>query len=127
MFVNSEADRALTSNTNVVVDGVCDRLVLTDGHSFGVEREFNAKEAVYSRDMKAGEVTSLYLPFKAEDPVFAVDNGMLAETSKLEPFRGYFLSDFETAIKQITDLKRCFSRAECIFVEEEGRDMGFFC
>lgn len=56
----------LATTGNIVVDGHCSKLTLVDGHSFGVTREFDADEVVYTREMSAGEVSTLYLPFANE-------------------------------------------------------------
>lgn len=68
----------LANTGNIVVDGRCTRLELVDGHSFGITREFEVDEAVYTREMNAGEVSTLYLPFANEEILdlnFGVENG----------------------------------------------------
>lgn len=67
VFVNEGQN--LSASTNIVTAGRCSRLVLVDGHPFGVTREFNVDEAVYSREMAAGELASLYLPFANQDEI----------------------------------------------------------
>lgn len=75
----SAASSAMTDAVNKVTDGVCNRLVLTDGHSFGFAKEFTADEVIYEREMNAGEISTLYLPFineEANDVEFHTENGI---------------------------------------------------
>lgn len=65
MLVSAPSHLTLANEQNVITDGLCDRLVLTDGHPFATSREFTAAEASYSRSFQAGTIESLYLPFTA--------------------------------------------------------------
>lgn len=170
VFVNADTEIG-TTIPNKAVDGVAPRLDLIDGHSFGVDREFTAGEATYTRVMTQDEVASIVIPFANEaeigvefgieaeyDPatgiitytsasheahqpvlvkatqggtkvfkasnvaispaapqansgmfgnyvhgtsdeaVYKVDNGKLATTTALEPFRGYYTGEFVRGI-----------------------------
>ncbi len=56
----------VNSNSNTVVGGVCENLVLTDGQSFGTDRDFTANTVTYSRTVPAAGWYSLCLPFAAD-------------------------------------------------------------
>lgn len=76
------ADQTLTGN-NVVKDGTCANLVLTDGQSFNAPEGFTASHITYNREVKASangtdEVYTFVLPF-----TFTADkvNGTVYELS----------------------------------------------
>ena len=57
----------LANTSNVIVDGVCANLQLTDFYPFKAPADFTATEATYSRNMEASAAT-LCLPFAATIP-----------------------------------------------------------
>ncbi len=68
LFIANEG--VLANANNVIVEGVCDNLVLADGYPFEAPADFKATTASYSTtinaDAKAG---TLCLPFEADIPV----------------------------------------------------------
>ncbi len=62
------ATKQSADGKNVVVNGTCEELVLTDGHPFCTTKAFTAQTATYSRTVPAGGWYSLCLPFAAETP-----------------------------------------------------------
>ena len=66
-FVGAEPVVEITGN-NIVKDGVCNELVLTDGHPFGTPVDFIAKSATFTHKGTAeGKSSTLYLPFTVTD------------------------------------------------------------
>ncbi len=53
---------------NVVADGICERLILTDNHPFASSKDFTATTASYTRTVPAAGWYSLCLPFAAPTP-----------------------------------------------------------
>lgn len=51
------------AGNNVVKDGVCQQLVLTDGHSFGTPKAFTAQTVTYTHTGLGSGRSTLYLPF----------------------------------------------------------------
>ncbi len=73
MLVYAKAESAFATaqaedGNNVVVGGVCDKLVLTDGYPFAASKAFTATAASYSRTLPAAGWYSLCLPFAATTP-----------------------------------------------------------
>ena len=62
---NANAD-ILTNEQNVIVDGTCANLVLTDGHPFKAPTDFTATAATYTTTIK--DAGTLCLPFAAAIP-----------------------------------------------------------
>ena len=64
-LVYTKTGNAITGITNnVVVDGTCDNLVLTDGHPFKATKQFTATNASYNMTAVAGgKFGTLMLPF----------------------------------------------------------------
>lgn len=81
IFVNSDQ---LTNESNVVVDGTCANLALTDGKSFKSPVAFTATAApTYSRAFTAGMITTICLPF-ALTSAEASSLGTIYELNSLE-------------------------------------------
>lgn len=59
---------AIANTKNVVVDGECANLVLTDSYAFHAPMPFEATEASYSRSVATDGWYSIVLPFAAEIP-----------------------------------------------------------
>lgn len=59
----SATDLKLKNTKNIVVNGTCDNLVITDGYPFGTDAQFNAIQVNYSRNMTNSWGT-ICLPFK---------------------------------------------------------------
>ena len=67
MFIAKEG--ILTNANNVIIDGVCDKLVLTDGdYPFKAPADFTATTATYTRDLGSAGAGTLCLPFAATIP-----------------------------------------------------------
>ena len=59
----------VTNSKNVIVDGVCENLVLTDGHPFKAAEDFTATAASYNTTInEEAEAGTLCLPFAATIP-----------------------------------------------------------
>lgn len=61
----SASELQLKNTENVVVNGVCEKLVITDGFSFGTDAKFSAKKTSYSRSVNTTWGT-ICLPYKAK-------------------------------------------------------------
>lgn len=68
LLVPSFVQTELNTENNVVVNGTCESLVLTDGYDFHAPVAFEAKNASYSRTVAQDGWYSLVLPFAAEVP-----------------------------------------------------------
>ena len=72
LIIIGATDNAPTAATNIVRDGVCDMLTLTDGHPFYTPIDFTATQATYLRTFGSGYGRSgggwstLCLPFAVE-------------------------------------------------------------
>ena len=66
LFVANEG--VLANEQNVIVDGTCANLVLTDGHPFATLTDFEATAATYTTIITDAEVATLCLPFEAAIP-----------------------------------------------------------
>jgi hypothetical protein len=74
LFIAKEG--ILTNANNVIIDGVCDKLVLTDGdYPFKAPADFTATTATYTRDLGSAGAGTLCLPFAA-----AIPDGVTAYT-----------------------------------------------
>lgn len=63
-LVYAKAGQATNLSQNVIVDGTCDNLVLTDGHPFKATKNFKATNASYNMTAIAGDkFGTLMLPF----------------------------------------------------------------
>lgn len=51
-----------STESNIVVDGVCNRLELIDGKAFLTPYDFRARELTFDRVFKDGQATTLFLP-----------------------------------------------------------------
>lgn len=59
----------VSNSQNVVVDGVCDNLVLTDAYDLGAPIDFTATSATFNRPAKGyNGWSTVYIPFDAEVP-----------------------------------------------------------
>lgn len=57
----------VSNSANVVIDGVCDNLVLTDKAPFSAPRAFTATNATYSRTVAGAGSYSIVLPFGIDE------------------------------------------------------------
>lgn len=64
-YVKAESSYAAVATGNVVVDGVCENLVLTDGYSFAAPESFTATKASYTRNA-ANDWGTICLPYAVE-------------------------------------------------------------
>ncbi len=67
LFIAPE-DKDKTASDNVVADGECERLVLTDGHPFKTPVAFTAANATYTRDIT--NISTICLPFSPSTDEF---------------------------------------------------------
>lgn len=67
----------LTNTKNVIVNGVCDNLELTDGnYPFKTYSDFTATNVSYNREFKDGKFSTVCLPFAlTEDDLKAISGG----------------------------------------------------
>ena len=59
----------LTNTKNVIVDGTCENLELTDQKPFNAPFDFTATTATFSKTVSAAEYATLVLPYNADLPV----------------------------------------------------------
>lgn len=57
------SEDAVPANDNVIVGGVCNNLVLTDGQPFSASTAFKAEAVTYERTLTAGAYGTVVLPF----------------------------------------------------------------
>lgn len=66
-LVYANNDLSLENVANVVIDGICDNLQLTDGFSFAVNEEVNILAGNYGHTLTDGKFGSVVLPFEIDD------------------------------------------------------------
>lgn len=64
-IVYADAAMSIDKTDNLVVEGICNSLKLTDGHPYGITKGFTATNAEYTRSVEAGSAETLYIPFTA--------------------------------------------------------------
>lgn len=77
--------QSLTGN-NVIQNGTCENLVLTDGLTFNAPEEFTATNVTFNREFKAGNLSTVVLPFSFDAAdvngtvykLESVENGVLS-------------------------------------------------
>lgn len=67
IYLPSSDKVAVANAVNVVRDGVCDRIELTDGYPFAVGDEFTISTGEYSRTLKGGDYGTVVLPFAIDE------------------------------------------------------------
>ncbi len=63
-----EGDNTLGNSKNIIKDGICENLTLTDGYPFHATQDFTAVTATYARNIPSAGWCSLCLPFAANTP-----------------------------------------------------------
>lgn len=73
-LIYTSSEIGVANEKNVVVDGTCDNLVLTDSYAFSAPTSFSASSAGYERELVEGKYGTIVLPFAAntDDYVFYV-------------------------------------------------------
>lgn len=74
------------NGNNVIQNGTCENLVLTDGLTFNAPEEFTATNVTFNREFKAGNLSTVVLPFSFETAnvngtvykLESVENGVLS-------------------------------------------------
>lgn len=80
------ADGQTLAGNNVIQNGTCKNLVLTDGLTFNVPEDFEATNVTFNREFKAGQLSTVVLPFSFETAnvngtvykLESVENGVLS-------------------------------------------------
>lgn len=80
------ADGQTLAGNNVIQNGTCENLVLTDGLTFNAPEEFTATNVTFNREFKAGNLSTVVLPFSFETAnvngtvykLESVENGVLS-------------------------------------------------
>lgn len=90
-YVNAESG---LSGTNVVVDGVCQQLILTPGYNFLPLGDFHAMQAIYHASHAIGRFATTVLPFDAATP-----RGMMAR--RVTNFRSTGVSEADSCNLQM--------------------------
>lgn len=80
------ADGQTLAGNNVIQNGTCENLVLTDGLTFNAPEAFDATNVTFNREFKAGNLSTVVLPFSFETAnvngtvykLESVDDGVLS-------------------------------------------------
>ena len=66
-LIYTSAEIGVANEDNVVVDGTCSNLVLTDGYPFATTSDFTVVNGVYNRTLAAGRYGPIVLPFEIDE------------------------------------------------------------
>lgn len=80
------ADNQTLDGNNVIQNGTCKNLVLTDGLTFNAPEDFEATNVTFNREFKAGNLSTVVLPFSFDATnvngtvykLESVENGVLS-------------------------------------------------
>lgn len=94
-LIYTSCEIGVTNEKNLVVNGVCNSLVLTDGYAFSTPTSFQAECVTYSRTLNGILWNALYLPFDVAVSAFG-DKYDVACISKVEENEGDLVMVIET-------------------------------
>lgn len=66
-LIYTSEEIGITNENNVVVDGTCNSLILTDGYPFTTTCDFTVVNGVYNRTLSIGKYGTVVLPFEIDE------------------------------------------------------------
>lgn len=95
-IVYTSAKLGVTNENNVVINGVCENLVITDGYPFETTSDFTIVNGVYKRTLEAGKYGTVVLPFEIDEATSAAYEFYELKTSG-EDYLHFEIVEYPTA------------------------------